>query len=249
MTPHLFRAWLCDVDALVAAQNRKIIMFLDRCAAHDIEGLHFQNMEQGIISQVKEIYRRQLVQYLVRGMECSIDVSKLKWDILQAMQRLCIAWEELNPASILNCFRKAGLVHDIKGNLTLSISKEDETTTDADVTCDSEDWREITRKLQVQGVTFDDFVLFDNICISHHPIAEDEIILLEEEDDVEPECKIKTVINQPQVREVTEALNTLETFFLTFDISTTISSKLFRESELIVTNEMRKQIRQRTLKE
>ncbi|KAJ8893958.1 hypothetical protein PR048_006559 [Dryococelus australis] len=53
-------------------------------------------------------YNRQLVQYILQKMGCGDNTSALKWNILQAMHRLCLAWSRLKPSTIANCFTKAG---------------------------------------------------------------------------------------------------------------------------------------------
>ncbi|KAJ8891581.1 hypothetical protein PR048_004109 [Dryococelus australis] len=40
-------------------------------------------------------------------MECG-DTANLKWNILQAMQRLCMAWNRVEATSIAKCSQKTG---------------------------------------------------------------------------------------------------------------------------------------------
>jgi hypothetical protein len=44
MTAVIFREWLAGVDARMGGQNRKILLFLDRCSAHNLEGLNLRNV-------------------------------------------------------------------------------------------------------------------------------------------------------------------------------------------------------------
>src|SRR5207302_831610 len=76
MTNQLFEKWLIRLDETFFAANRKIILFIDNCTAHNaipqlkcIKIVYFppnmtsvvQPKDQGVIQNLKHFYRRQVV--------------------------------------------------------------------------------------------------------------------------------------------------------------------------------------------
>ncbi|KAJ8868053.1 hypothetical protein PR048_031862 [Dryococelus australis] len=96
--------------------ERKIFLLLDRCAAHSAVGLELlqvtllcvpanttsflQPLDQGIIQCVKNYKTRQLELK---------EETNLRWNILNAMQYVWMAWNKVTTPTIANCFRKAGI--------------------------------------------------------------------------------------------------------------------------------------------
>jgi len=58
MTSKLFEKQLISLDALMGANNRKIILFLDRCAAHTTN-LRLSNINT--IFKIKTFYGKKLI--------------------------------------------------------------------------------------------------------------------------------------------------------------------------------------------
>jgi len=105
--------------------NRKIILFADNAACHKVEGqlknikLEFippnttsliQPLDQGIIRTMKVHYRTQVMRKMLQAIEegCSIIDYAKSIDVLVALHMLKQAWLLVSPATIRNCFRKAG---------------------------------------------------------------------------------------------------------------------------------------------
>ena len=72
-------------------------------------------MDQGIIKNLKTLYRKELVHMTLAHLEetilnlssTAIDVSS-KISILQAVSFVAKSWRAVKEATIINCFRKAG---------------------------------------------------------------------------------------------------------------------------------------------
>ncbi|XP_063215856.1 tigger transposable element-derived protein 6-like [Bacillus rossius redtenbacheri] len=120
MTSKIFRDWLLRLDRKMAIRNRKILLLLDRCAAHSSESLKLENiqlvylpanttsilqpLDQGIINNLKKIYRKRLVQFLIRRLDAKKPLTK--WNVLDAIRNICMAWDNIQPTVIQNCFKK-----------------------------------------------------------------------------------------------------------------------------------------------
>lgn len=77
MTSDIFRDWLKKLDRKFASSNRKVLFLVDQCGAHmNLPSLSairlaylpanttsvLQSMDQGIIKNVKVLYRKHLSQ-------------------------------------------------------------------------------------------------------------------------------------------------------------------------------------------
>ncbi|CAI6357775.1 unnamed protein product [Macrosiphum euphorbiae] len=89
MTSSLFSEWLLNFDRKMKLENRKVLLFIDNCTAHnhDIElssiKVHFlppnttpilQPMDQGVIQNFKMFYRKEIIRqfFLIRLGEASL---------------------------------------------------------------------------------------------------------------------------------------------------------------------------------
>ena len=64
-------------------------------------------MDQGVIRSVKAIYRKKIIQRIIREVDAGKGIPKIS--MLDAMQLLQSAWSEIKEATVQNCFRKAGI--------------------------------------------------------------------------------------------------------------------------------------------
>jgi len=107
MTGVLFTEWLLCIDVDMKKANRKILMFVDDCTAHNniphLENIriHFlppnttsvlQPLDQGIITNFKTMYWKEIVREVL---ECIGEVP-CKISILTAMEMVHKAWENVS---------------------------------------------------------------------------------------------------------------------------------------------------------
>ena len=120
MTGDLFEDIVKKWNAKFSREGRHILLILDNCPAHP-RHLSFSNItmkflppnttsklqpcDQGIIQSMKVHYRYHLVQKQLLAIE---DGEEMKISVLDAMQWLKIAWEEVTSTTIRNCFHHAG---------------------------------------------------------------------------------------------------------------------------------------------
>ena len=115
MTSVLFEEWITKWDAALRKQGRKILVLVDNCSAHpqDISTLTniwlqflpanttslIQPMDQGVIKNMKMLYRKQLVQMTIDAIQDNLispsaratDVST-KVSMLDAVRFVSNSW-------------------------------------------------------------------------------------------------------------------------------------------------------------
>jgi hypothetical protein len=123
MMTEIFCSFVHSLDTQMGTQNRKIILFVDNCAAHPKDTSFLRNvkvvwysanctsmlqpLDLGIIHSLKAYYRKSLVQTSICLMESGKEVKK-KINILEAMHYIMAAWQQVSQQTIQNCFHKAG---------------------------------------------------------------------------------------------------------------------------------------------
>ncbi|UYV73153.1 hypothetical protein LAZ67_10001978 [Cordylochernes scorpioides] len=123
MTTELFNEWLTSVNSDMKKQKRKILLFLDSCPVHNnpppldhVKLIFFpvntasrlQPLDQGIIQNVKTLYRREIVSLVLDSIEKG---EKVNITVLTTIIMIDKAWKNINPTTIYNCFRKCGFKH------------------------------------------------------------------------------------------------------------------------------------------
>eukprot|EP00058_Branchiostoma_floridae_P025528 XP_002611018.1 hypothetical protein BRAFLDRAFT_233515 [Branchiostoma floridae] len=126
MTSELFLDWLRSLDRKMGEQNRKILLFLQQTPSRphvklrNIQLTFFppntparlQPMQQGVIHSFKLKYRRRQLRRILqeRQRQCGATDEQLAGQVtvLEAIQWIGSAWEEVTPHTIQTCFVKAG---------------------------------------------------------------------------------------------------------------------------------------------
>lgn len=130
LNSEIFKDWLQIWDMELQWQSRKVLLLLhlNKSLLHpelgSLQNIQFeflpisQPMDMGIISNLKNLYRARLVNYILEAIEANVltanstalEVSS-KITFLQAMQLLADSWRQLNGDIIQNCFMKCGIKH------------------------------------------------------------------------------------------------------------------------------------------
>ncbi|KAJ4447383.1 hypothetical protein ANN_09389 [Periplaneta americana] len=118
-----------------------------------------QPMDQGVIHNLKHMYRRQVVLQIIND-----DIRKRKIDLLDASRMLHKAWKQVTAQTIANCFRKAGFNNrEVNTGTEIATEEPDEPI--------SEQWQEI-----VPDVSYDTYVNFyDGVAVCGE-LTEEEIM-------------------------------------------------------------------------
>ncbi|KAG7171500.1 Tigger transposable element-derived protein 4-like 1 [Homarus americanus] len=121
MTSSIFESWVRQLDEQYQNLNRNIIILVDSCPAHphvdDLNSVQLiflpkdstsqlQPVEQGVIQNLKTVYRRsvleRLIEYNEKGQEYEIT-------LLEAMGLLEGAWKQIKTELIVKSFKQVGL--------------------------------------------------------------------------------------------------------------------------------------------
>jgi hypothetical protein len=122
-TTDIFTTFLRPLDASMGAEGRRILLFVDNCAAH-LQDMTFlrnvkvvqypanctsvlQPLDLGFIKSFKQLYRKRLVQTAVCLMDAGKDVAMII-DVLQAIYFTVAAWQQVSQPTVVNCFCKGG---------------------------------------------------------------------------------------------------------------------------------------------
>ncbi|XP_071497487.1 tigger transposable element-derived protein 4-like [Diadema antillarum] len=119
MTGALFETWLRKLDR--SMEGRKIAMIVDNCPAHpkvELENIEVvflppnttsitQPMDGGIIKNMKLHYRHILA---FRRLKAAEEEAQFKWDLLDAVSAVKLAWDKVSSQTISNVYAKVGFV-------------------------------------------------------------------------------------------------------------------------------------------
>ena len=144
MTSELFKEYLDKLNEKMVLGNRKILLFVDNCPAHprlkytNIELVFFppnttsvlQPCDQGIIRSFKSKYRSFLINHFINSVEgTNLGVESVKVAIIDALQWIKSAFNEVTQETIQKCFKKCGF-----GDLTTDdLVKEIESSTEPQI--------------------------------------------------------------------------------------------------------------------
>jgi hypothetical protein len=109
----------------MACKNRNLLLLLNQCSAHNHEGFtlkhvhllhlpanttsYMQPLYQGIIYCLKHAYWKRLVCFLLREIERNVPATDIrKWNVMDAMRGIAVAWESVTSTVIQKCFSKCG---------------------------------------------------------------------------------------------------------------------------------------------
>ena len=142
MLTTLFQEWLWEFDLEVSRKHRgqSVLLLLDNCSSHKIEGLDLQNvdicflpanttskiqpMDAGIIMAFKRNYRQLHIRWMLEQVESGKRVQDLKMDILQGARYIIQSWNEVTTQTIHNCWCYTKIL-PISDDLNIEGTEED----------------------------------------------------------------------------------------------------------------------------
>jgi hypothetical protein len=131
----------------MSSRNRKILLFIDQCAAHPQDTSYLKNvnveifpptctsilqpLDQGIIRSFKHYYYyKQFVRIIISVIDHKLlhDAALMKVNILDAQHFIAKSWYCVTHMTIVNFFQKCGFslnqTNDCEGATELSIAEE-----------------------------------------------------------------------------------------------------------------------------
>ncbi|GFW02877.1 tigger transposable element-derived protein 6 [Trichonephila clavipes] len=179
MTTELFNEWLISLNSDMKKEIRHILLFLDNCTVRNnappLSNVKFkffppnstsklQPLDQGIIHNFKTLYRREVVKSVLDNSENQQNVTTIS--ILTALIMIDKAWRTVTHLTIHGCFKKSGFP------LPNLVDMDDTLT---EFNAEPSLWE----ALPEQGLTFDDYVLFDTDIAVWGALSDAEIVVLD----------------------------------------------------------------------
>jgi hypothetical protein len=131
MTTTIYEDYLTQLDRKLDAENRKILLSVDQCAAHTKNTTYLSNikivflpanctsqlppLDLGIIHVFKCHYRKQLTVARIDG-GLFQDAIQMKLDVLFAVLFMAEAWRLMTPMTIKNYFLKCSFLNYVSSN-------------------------------------------------------------------------------------------------------------------------------------
>lgn len=131
MTAATFTSWLEEFDQKMHMSGRKVLLVVDNCTAHPkVDSLKAtellflppnttsksQPCDMGIINNIKCHYRTALLKKLIDHVDAGNSFDSFKPTLLDAVKILKQSWERVEPATIQNCFKRAGFTASTNEN-------------------------------------------------------------------------------------------------------------------------------------
>lgn len=111
-----------------------------------------QPLDQGIIQNFKILYRKEIVKTVIAKIE---EQGKVPISILQAMRMTDKAWKNVSQSTIIHCFKKCRFSVPIQ----IDSQHEDGHLDNASIEAK---WKIVTNHYQAKGLTFQEFINFDD---------------------------------------------------------------------------------------
>lgn len=183
MTKDLFNEWLMQVDARMKRAERRILLLIDNCPAHNmlphLERIQvgylpsnctavLQPLNLGIIHTMKMLYRSHLLKQILLKLNGNKNQEKV--DIKQAIDMIAAAWWSVKQSTVVKCWQKAGIIP-----MEFTDSNT-ETAKELDIGIEKL-WHSVAIATCVPNeVNFQDFVTADDDLIISQELVDTEII-------------------------------------------------------------------------
>lgn len=192
MNREIFGEWLLMLEEKFSNENRNILLLLDNFSGHKIPEFETsskhvkllflpenttsvtQPLDQGIISNLKVIYKRDLLNLYWAQLVSPGSQSKLsEINLLQAIHLLVSSWKSVEPKTIANCFRRA--LPGIHSTDLLGEEEPDKVVISP----------EIAQRLLPPSLSFEEFAFADNNLFTSDEMVSDEATSQTENDETD----------------------------------------------------------------
>ncbi|UYV80525.1 hypothetical protein LAZ67_19000466 [Cordylochernes scorpioides] len=239
MTGLLFESWVRHIDKKMAGQHRQIILLLDNCGAHppDMQGFTntriaflppnttsmLQPCDQGIIRNFKMIYRTRLMRKYLTAYDAG---TALTINIKQALDIISVAWNDVLPATISNCWHHSGI---IKSDVSSPLDTPQPATQMWEQQSLFDRMKELL-KIPLE-MDFDSYADADNDVVTNAMLSDVEIVesilqAKEEEETDQVDEEVDPIVHIPHPKEVLESIQTLRLFLQCQDESKSLHRHL-----------------------
>ncbi|KAJ0174892.1 hypothetical protein K1T71_010000 [Dendrolimus kikuchii] len=232
MTSEIFERWLRNWDAELQVNNKKILLLVNDCNAHNVNAnlkcikLAFlplnitstlRPLDQGVMRCLKYHYKRQLV---IKSLQ-NFNIHKQNIvTVLDAILMLSDAWQKVSQRTIADCFNSAGF----RDPLTISLDDDDEPWMKTFSTTDNDEEYNIplAQLANLSDTELEEFINVDNSLAICAPAMEDDIVQVKEE--IEEEEDIEEEFTVPTLNDGLNAINVLRKIVLCNDQFNTVGN-------------------------
>lgn len=217
MTSEIFEKWIVNFDTKMIRQKRKVVLFVDNCPAHppfvakkltNVKLVFFppnttsklQPMDQGVIKNLKMLYRKQILKRLIFALENNKSID----DAINL--RLCISevakvWQNyVAESTIQNCFIKAGFSENtVVEEISALPQLED---------C----WNQLQSTDAIdQDISLDEFLSVDeDVIVAEYPTDDDILSSLKDTEDLGDDNEAEEIeVPKPSKKEMMAAFETI----------------------------------------
>ncbi|UYV63584.1 TIGD4 [Cordylochernes scorpioides] len=234
----LFESWVRHIDKKMAGQHRQIILLLDNCGAHppDMQGLtntriaflppnttSMLQCDQGIIRNFKMIYRTRLMRKYLTAYDAG---TALTINLKQAVDIISVAWNDVLPATISNCWHHSGI---IKSDVSSPLDTPQPATQMWEQQSLFDRMKEVL-KIPLE-MDFDSYADADNDVVTNAMLSDVEIVesilqAKEEEETDQVDEEVDPIVHIPHPKEVLESIQTMRLFLQCQDESKSLHRHL-----------------------
>lgn len=191
MTSNLFTEELQQWDAELKKKKRKILLLVDNCPAHPNIPLNqiklvfmppntsskMQPMDQGIIHSLKCRYRKIMLIKMIEAMDNGKEFSL---SLLDAVNYVHQAWQEVSKETIANCYKHAGFFEteddDDDSDEELPLSEWLKKHPNEHENSEAQEALEVEMKKRIEDFDFESYVSVDDHVVSIESLTENELI-------------------------------------------------------------------------
>ncbi|UYV84166.1 K02A2.6-like [Cordylochernes scorpioides] len=215
MTGLLFESWVRHIDKKMAGQHRQIILLLDNCGAHppDMQGL----------TNTAMIYRTRLMRKYLTAYDAG---AALTINLKQAVDIISVAWNDVLPATISNCWHHSGI---IKSDVSSPLDTPQPATQMWEQQSLFDRMKEVL-KIPLE-MDFDSYADADNDVVTNAMLSDVEIVesilqAKEEEETDQVDEEVDPIVHIPHPKDVLESIQTLRLFLQCQDESKSLHRHL-----------------------
>lgn len=165
-------------------------------------------MDQGIIQNLKTLYRRHLLRRRLAAIDNNVDYDL---HLLNALNFLHRSWKEVKPETLKNCFRKAGFYESLEVCFILhfpfmfDVQSSDDIIDVTDENDDDSLWQDLQHRNDIDDdLNIDDYLTVDNELATNGVLTLEEIAdacreKLDDDEDTEDETLDIELLPPPPV--------------------------------------------------
>ncbi len=228
MNAAIFNKWLLNFDLAMEKESRKILLVVDNCSSHKITvelkciEIMFlppnttsiiQPLDQGILKAFKTRFTSKKLNIILNKMEIGEDVFKAFKEITikDAIIYLKLAWDEISPEKIHNCYKHAKWINEEIQEIGINVENYDEFLENAKFVDPVEQEEFIKMNYNEKDILLEEYFL--SLLTNNNMVLEETVVKNTEFEDEDEEDKIKV-----STVECYLALNKLERFFGDVDV-------------------------------